>query len=113
VTLDEFEHTIFTVADRSPLCDEPNIVALAEETIKIRIELFDGGWVEAYYNQRTQTTAYVFIKAERRIFGADNTGGWHLHPFDNPQRHDPLGEPLSFVEFIAAIEQADERGEIL
>jgi hypothetical protein len=99
VTLDEFEQLVFTIASRSPLCDGPIILASAEETVKIRIDLFIGGRVEGYYNQRTQTTAYVLIKDEQRIFGADNTGGWHIHPFDDPQRHDPLGAPLNFADF--------------
>lgn len=105
MTLEAFEKIIFAVARRSPLCDEPSIVSVGEETIKIRIDLFPGRWIEAYYNQRTQTTAYVLIRDEKRIFGADNTGGWHIHPFDDPVRHDPLAAPLSFADFMSEIER--------
>jgi hypothetical protein len=105
VTLDAFEQNIFEVASRSPLCDEPSIVVAGEETIRIRIDLFTGGWIDVFYNQRTQTTAYVLIRNEKRIFGADNTGGWHIHPFDDPSRHDPLATPLSFADFISEIER--------
>lgn len=105
MTLDAFEHKIFVVANRSPLCDEPTIVVAGEETVKIRIDLLTDGWIEAYYNQRTQTTAYVLIRDEKRIFGADNTGGWPIHPFNDPSRHDPISAPLSFADFISEIER--------
>jgi hypothetical protein len=41
---------------------------------------------------------------DKRIFGADNTGGWHLHPFENSEQHEELLREISFADFITAIE---------
>jgi len=64
-----------------------------------------GGFVEAFYNEQTGTLAYALIRQGQRAFGADNTGGWHVHPFDGPERHDPLSAAMSFAEFVAEIER--------
>lgn len=45
------------------------------------------------------------FRNNQRLFGADNTGGWHLHPFHDPQQHIPLSSPLSFAEFLRMLEQ--------
>lgn len=39
------------------------------------------------------------------MFGADNTGGWHLHPFADPNLHEHISGSVSFVEFVAEIER--------
>lgn len=63
---------------------------------------------DAFYNEQTDTTAFAFIRKGRRLFGADNTGGWHMHLFSDPGRHEPLEEPLSFAVFVAQIEQHEQ-----
>jgi hypothetical protein len=58
---------------------------------------FDGQ--EKSYNEFTRRTALVLIKNNQRIFGADNTGGWHLHPFADPSRHDSMNAPMTGERF--------------
>ncbi|MCP4349989.1 MAG: hypothetical protein GY795_31300 [Desulfobacterales bacterium] len=41
--------------------------------VNIRITLTTGGFIDAFYNEQTGTTAFTLINQERRIFGADNT----------------------------------------
>ncbi len=106
MTLDEFDRTVSEIVERSSICDVPMIVVSTEETIRIRIELFTGGFIEAYHNQRTDTTSYVLIQHRRRLFAVDNTGGWHCHPFHDPTLHEPLKDEMSFAEFLAEVEQA-------
>jgi hypothetical protein len=45
------------------------------------------------------------FKREREFFGADNTGGWHIHPFEDPADHiETSGDcAVTFAEFIAQI----------
>jgi hypothetical protein len=105
MTLHDFEQEIVAVALASDLCDIPIILRLTASAIKLRVALLPGGFIDAFYNEETGTTAFAWIRNERRVFGADNTGGWHLHPFSNPRLHETLSEPLSFQEFVAAIEQ--------
>ena len=105
MTLVEFERLVFAAAMRSPICDIPSVRRLTPTSISVRISIESGGFIDAFYNEQTDTTAFAFIRKGRRLYGADNTGGWHLHPFSDPGRHEPLEAPLPFAEFVAQIEQ--------
>ena len=52
--------------------------------------------------------AFSLICEGQRVFGVDNTGGWHIHPCSDPARHDPLVDPLSFAGFVDEIEQQQQ-----
>ena len=105
MTLAEFEQQVFAVALISPVCDIPSVMRLTATAIKLRIETTAGGYIDAFFNEQTGTTAYALIDGDKRIFGADNTGGWHQHPFHDPTRHDPIPSAMIFAEFIAQVEQ--------
>ncbi|MCB0123985.1 MAG: hypothetical protein KDE58_17140 [Caldilineaceae bacterium] len=100
MTLTEFQQQVFAVALVSPICDIPSVVRLSATAIKLRIQTAVGEYIDAFYNVQTGTTAYALIDGGQRIFGADNTGGWHQHPFHDPTRHDPLSSAVTFVEQI-------------
>lgn len=105
MTLAEFEQHIFAVALESSICDIPNVRRLTSTSISLRVSISSGGFIDAFYNERTGTVALAFIREGQRVFGVDNTGGWHIHPFSDPARHDSLSTPMSFAEFVAEIEQ--------
>ena len=105
MTLNEFEQEVFATALVSPVCDIPSVVRLTATAIKLRVQTTVGGYVDAFYNEQTGTTAYALIDQGQRIFGADNTGGWHQHPFRDPTDHDPLAAAMTFAEFVAQIEE--------
>ena len=108
MTLVEFERLVFAAAMRSPICDIPSVRRLTSTSISLRISIESGGFIDAFYNEQTDTTAFAFIRRGRRLYGADNTGGWHIHPFDDPARHDPVADALSFAEFVKQIEQQQQ-----
>jgi hypothetical protein len=105
MTLAEFQRHIYDVALASPICGIPVIRRLSATFINMRVEITTGGFVDVFYNEETHTTAYALIRDGRRTFGADNTGGWHVHPFDDPAQHTPLPGEMSFADFMALIEQ--------
>lgn len=105
MTLAEFEWQVFAVAMRSSVCDIPAVRRLTSTSVNMRVSVVSGGYVDAFYNEQTDTTAFAFIRAGQRVFGVDNTGGWHIHPFSDPSRHDRLNSPLSFADFVHEIEQ--------
>ena len=105
MTLVESERLVFAVAMRSPICDIPSVRRLTSTSISLRIGIESGGFIDAFYNERTDTTASALIRQGRRLYGADNTGGWHVHPFEDPALHDPMPDALSFAEFVEQIEQ--------
>lgn len=110
MTLTEFEADIYAVALRSTICDIPTLRRLTSTSISLRVGLTSGAFVDAFYNEQTGTTAFALIEQERRVFGVDNTGGWHVHPFSDPTQHHPLPDPMSFAEFVAEIERWQIRG---
>lgn len=103
--LGEFEQEIFAVAMVSPICGIPSVRRLTATAIGLRIDVVTDGFIDAFYNERTGTTAYALIHHGQRIFGADNTGGWHIHSFANPDQHSPISEPMHFAQFVAEIER--------
>ena len=105
MTLEEFERTIFEVAQTAPICGIPVVRSLLPVSISIRIPIMSGGFVDAFLNAQTGTTAFALILEGKRVFGADNTGGWHLHPFENAEQHRQISSAMSFAEFIAVIEK--------
>lgn len=104
MTLVQFEQNVSAVASASPICGIPLIRRLMPTSINVRVPVTSGGFVDVFYNEETGTRAYALIQSGQRTFGADNTGGWHVHPFGDPARHDLLPKPMSFAEFIAEIE---------
>jgi hypothetical protein len=105
MTLADFERQVYAVAADSPICGIPVIRRLTPTSINLRLEIIPDGFIDAFYNDRTDTLAFALIEHGTRIFGSDNAGGWHIHPFDDPERHDPLPCAMSFRDFVTAIEQ--------
>jgi hypothetical protein len=105
MTLIEFEQQVFAVALASSICDISLVRRLPPTSINLRIDVTTGGFIDAFCNEQTGTIAFALIRQGRRAFGADNTGGWHVHPLADPDRHDPLPGTISFAEFVAEIER--------
>jgi len=105
MTIIELELEVFAVAASSPICGIPLVRRLMPVSINLRVSITVGGFVDVYHNEHTGTTAYAFVQGAQRVFGADNTGGGHVHPFDDPAKHEPVPDAISFAEFMAEIEQ--------
>ena len=105
MTLAEFQRNVFDVAMASPICGIPIVRRLTATSINLRVEVSAGDFIDVFYNEETRTTAFALILSDRRVFGADNTGGWHVHPFDDPEHHDLLPGEMSFAEFVTLTEQ--------
>jgi hypothetical protein len=105
MTLIEFEHDIYAVATVSPICDIPTIRRLTSTSINLRINVTMGGFIDAFYNAYTGTVAFAWIYRGQHAFGTDNTGGWHIHPFEDPEYHKALSAPMTFADFVAELER--------
>lgn len=66
-----------------------------------------GVFIAVFFNAETMKTSFALIKQDQRIFGADNTRGWHLHPFGDTENHFTCGE-ISFESFLAQVETSRE-----
>jgi len=103
VTLAEFERAILDIALASPICGIPLVRRLTPTAINLRVEVTTDGFIDAFYNEQTDTIVYALIQDDQRVFGADNTGGWHIHPFDNPADHQPLPGKMSFADVTVQV----------
>mgnify|MGYP001208117450 CR=1 FL=1 len=105
MSVQDFVHEVYHAAAFSSLCGIPVVRRLTATAANIRVPVHSDAFIDAFYNEQTGRTAFALIRNNQRLFGADNTGGWHLHPFHDPQQHIPLSSPLSFAEFLRMLEQ--------
>lgn len=94
----EFAPHLIDIASQEKKIKTVSLRILDNIVVKARFRL-NRRFIDVFYNSHTGTTAYSLIKNERRIFGADNTGGWHLHPKDKPDSHRKC-KPISFETFL-------------
>ncbi len=105
MTLEAFEAQVTLACAASPVVAGVSTAASGVTWIRLRAHLADGSFADAFYNEATGKTAFALIKTEKRVFGADNTGGWHWHPFESPESHVPAGNAVTFEEFLRRIEE--------
>ena len=110
MTLVEFERQVYAVAAASPICGVPLLRRLTPTSVNLRLDIVTDDFIDAFFNEQTDTLAYAVIRDGKRIFGADNTGGWHVHPWHRPASHESLPEPMSFHAFVDAIEKWLQNG---
>jgi len=105
MTIADFADAVFASAHRSAICETATIVRYVGPSIKLRIDLYVGGFVEAYFNPESGNISYALIRDEERVYAVDNAGGWHYHPVGLPEMHVPLAFPVSFDEFLHEVER--------
>ena len=80
-----------------------------DHTMVLRLNIQPGVFVSAFLSERSDSLAFALIKNEQRIFGIDREGAiWHMHPYGEPGRHEPLLqglEPKPLLRFLAKVEQ--------
>ncbi len=104
-----YRHIIDTSA-QSAIVTGIELLLLAEPVLKLRAHVGTLAFVDVFFNAETGKTSFALIKDGYRTFGADNTRGWHLHPFDSPESHRPC-EEMSFESFLRHVEANKEHWE--
>ncbi len=105
VGIDEFLIEILKECEKSELVRSVEVESFDNLILKVRVYLLKNLFINVFYNDHTKRIAFALIKNERRVFGADNTGGWHMHPVENPEEHRP-SSPVSFGEFLKLVEES-------
>lgn len=100
LTAAEFARRALVCAKRYPAIKMVAVDIQDNIITKIRFTVSTANFIDLFYNSDTQTTAYTLIQNKKRVFGADNTGGWHLHPKTNPDSHRPLKTPILLADFL-------------
>lgn len=80
----------------------------SRSVIKARLYLSPSLFVQAYRNDRFETTNFALIHNDRRIYGRDELSNeWHRHPEHDPAEHDVSAEgrrEVTLVEFLDEVE---------
>ena len=105
MTLDEFETEVISACAGSSVVVSVANAGIGITWLRLRAYLIDESFIEAFFNETAQKTAFARIREGKRIFGADNTGGWHWHPLYAPEEHIPAVQVVSFVEFLRRVEK--------
>jgi len=75
------------------------IVRASRLNIRILLPMRDL-YLDIFYNVDTERKDFALIWKNRRIFGFDNLGGWHFHPYESPEQHVPSPEPSVETVFL-------------
>lgn len=109
VTTIEILKSIVAACKRCALVQSYTVRDMDEDILSVRVYLQEDvlgseAFIEAFYNVATGRTSLALIVAGRRVYGKDNARrGWHVHPFGNPDDHQPCQE-IDFAGFLAEIE---------
>lgn len=84
------------------------VLELTPTLIKARLSITSELFIQIYRNERFDTTNFVLIYNQRRIYARDQiTSNWHRHPAANPQSHDFSTEgqrAVDLQEFLDEVE---------
>jgi hypothetical protein len=108
LTLREAYQHLINVCAQSAIVTGVELLLLEEPVLKLRVHVGSVAFVDVFVNVETGKASFALIKDQQRIFGADNTRGWHLHPFASPESHHPC-EEMSLENFLTQIEQNKDR----
>lgn len=104
----EFAKKIIAASNKSKIVKSFNSYISEDVFVKIRIFLnVEKMFIDVYYNSGTWKTSFALINQGKRIFGADNLGFWHIHPFENPNEHKKTIK-ITFKKFLKEIEERFE-----
>lgn len=93
-----FTRRLIEVASQEKKIKTISLNVLDSVVVKARFKL-NSKFIDVFYNSQTGTTAYSLIENEKRVFGADSTGDWHIHPKGKPDSHKKC-KPMTFEDFL-------------
>ena len=106
LNLEEFERQIRKICASSSIVENIILFAPTETSNLWRVTLIDNSFVDVYYSETKSKTSFAHIRNEKRIFGADNAGGWHWHPVESPDSHVVSEAEITFGEFLKKLEES-------
>jgi len=86
-----------------------NIVERTDATISLRLHIRQGLFIQVFIGELSDSLYFALIETNQRIFGIyKEAGQWHLHPYENPHKHEPLNEglePKPLLKFLSRVEK--------
>ncbi|MDD5434088.1 MAG: hypothetical protein PH343_01535 [Nitrospira sp.] len=99
----EFSQEIIDTCAVTTFIKTLETILFDDPVAKFRAKISDNFFIEIFFNSETDKHSFALIKNKARIYGADNTKDWHIHPFESPDAHIP-STAISFKEFIKTLE---------
>lgn len=93
LSVEEFYSQLFDALQRHVPSGDLEITEMNMLRFKGRIYIAVSLFIDVFYATRTHKTSFAVVRKGKRIFGIDNLGGWHSHPFGRPERHVQIAEP--------------------
>ncbi len=89
----------------SSLVDYVDEQVVDVDVLMVRVYLtYADTFINVFYNLNTGKTAFALVSKNQRLYGIDNARiGWHKHPFEQPDKHEPC-TPVQFEDFLADVE---------
>ncbi|KXA99513.1 hypothetical protein AKJ41_05315 [candidate division MSBL1 archaeon SCGC-AAA259O05] len=104
---DEFSSRIIDLCTQFNIVKDYSLEFHENVVLKSRIYL-DKGFVQIYRNFETGKIAFAWLVDGERLYGADNTGEWHIHPYEDPSKH-VKSSPLGLEEFLENVKSMISR----
>ncbi len=103
MTSEEFARKVIDLCVEFDMIKDYNIQIHRDIIVRARLQLTKG-FIEVYRNFKTDKTAFAWIHNKKRVYGVDNTGYWHEHPYNNPSQHID-SDPVNIKEFLERVEE--------
>lgn len=104
--IDSILKEVAEVQSSSCLIAQMEILEHEKTFLKVRLFLKEELYVQIYRNDEYNTTNFVLILYDERIYARDEIrGSWHRHPENNPHLHDTTQKGKSSVNFKEFFEE--------
>ncbi len=108
MTAFEFSKYAIRLYSRYDFIKAIEILMLDEPVVKIKAIINERNFISVFYNAETQKYSFALIKDNKRIFGADNTRKWHIHPFEAPNSHKE-SHSMGLEEFLEILKDNKDK----
>jgi len=106
--IDELVIESLTAKERFWFIDDLQIER-TDSTVTLRFIIAPNLFIQVFFSQTSERFSLALIATSGRIYGRDKEHGfWHLHPFGNPEHHEPTPEGMSpqpIIQFLAEVEE--------
>ena len=112
LSVNEFYHEVQRLAGEYFPTATPETQEINLFRLKMRLVLSPMLFIDIFYGARKRRIDFALIKERKRIFGIDTLGGWHRHPLDKPEHHEPIKQ-MSLQEIISQLAKIVQQKKLL
>ena len=109
----DFEDLLLSEMKKAGISGNYRVLFRTNRTLRSRIQLLDGSYIDAWFNEQRQKAAVAWIKGRKRILGINNAPThpqnsgkdlWHMHAEGTISPLDKIDLRLLFSKVKAEME---------